>query len=1794
MYSSLCNDSGGFEDILDSLCSKDDTYNACTDDSDRLEQRDEIKIDVLSHLRDGLERCGQDRSEILQGTNGSAVDDQVSECYEQIDEIGAAVDPDGVDIEPMLDEIGTSVEELEALLSPSSWFGDWKNHKYTIGAFADCLGQLRVLQERDLAAMKRRVEREIANLKTHLEQKVAGSYPEARDGTGGEREASRDSTADTPALSRDETALNTESAEAQLNRSRRELLDLTLRNSLLNFRPSKTRGLKIVDEIPSEIFRILVQERRAMSFRPTGRDSEAASTGDDQELPEEWSSLIGIDDPQQAADQHVDTWLQTPYERTNLEVRLRNTQRFAHTSIEEQGVNILYLVLGMLQWFESDSSDERRTAPLILIPTALTRTDARARFKVRYADDEIAANLSLAEKFRQDFRIQLPDLTDAEDIKVDHYFRQVEKAVASQGRWSVESSAIHLGFFSFNKLLIYKDLDPTSWPEDQAPFDHPIIRALFGAQGCDDPEAPIGDDDNLDDHLDVSDVHHVVDSDSSQTLAVLDVKAGRNLVVQGPPGTGKSQTITNLLAEVIADDKKVLFVAEKMAALEVVKRRLDDIQIGDACLELHSHKASKRAVLDELRRTVELGRPVLSESTEDRRLLAADRKRLNDYSRAVNAKIGNSGLSPHHIFGRLAQLREAGAIDWPRLEIQEAMSWRYSDFVERRDRVEALRKLVKATGPANQHLFWLSGRRLPLATDRSEIVRSLTDAADVVGPIQMAADDLARYIQSDEVKPDSTTALDTLVRSVTRAADAPDLGMADHRHPEWRTRAEAFRAAVGATQALANLRANYDALLRPDAWDADVQPYREPVRAWGRRSWRIVAASYRAARQELRDMCKEDLPADGIAQLDIVDAILEAQRLRKAIEESGLLLRIRPDSMPNCDATHWQTLGDTASWLLNFHAEESTGAFVDTVHDLLERDFDRAELMKHCDRCRSGLEALAAVLDAVTERLQVRPERYPVGAGLSERCFSDLEAWLRRAQEDIDSLEEIVRFNQHESHLIDDGLGAVVELASRWNGAGEHLTRLFEYAWLSALTTQTLRDEPLLGEFDGDTHHGFIDRFRRLDLALFQNNRARVALSHWGRLPRGPGGGQLGVLRREFEKKRRHLPLRKLMAAAGNAIVQIKPLFMMSPLSIAKFIPPGSIRFDLVIFDEASQVRPVDALGAIIRAGQTVVVGDSKQLPPTSFFDRLGDDDPDEEESTATADLESILGMFLAVGAPVRMLHWHYRSHHESLIAVSNHEFYDNRLVLFPSPDAQRKEVGLRFRFDPNTCYERGNRKRFNAGEARAVADAVMAHARTSPDLTLGVAAFGISQARRIEDEVEIRRRRDPFTESFFVTHPEEPFFVKNLENVQGDERDVMLISVGYGRIEGGYIPMTFGPLNQDGGERRLNVLITRARRRLEVYTNFTADDLDTKRSDARGVQALKTFLQYAETGSLDIPKPSGAEADSPFEDAVADALRDRGHAVDHQIGSAGFFVDLGVVDPRQPGRYLLGIECDGATYHSARSARDRDRLRQQVLEARGWTIYRIWSTDWFRHPGRELERLDDAIARAALTETPVDPPAPPSDTQLQRDEGSEPPPTESDQRGQTYEMATLNAQLDLLGFHTAADNVVREWMLEVVRVESPVHVEETAARIADAAGYQRAGKRIRARVRNVARRLSKDGRLRMTEDFLWRIDHERMEFFRRRDDHLPSRLRTPDMIAPEEIGAALRHAVRISFGIAANDAITQASRLLGFKRVGSDIQATFAKVLDRLIKDGVVEERGDQLRVGPAKGGDSSAYRSG
>lgn len=461
---------------------------------------------------------------------------------------------------------------------------------------------------------------------------------------------------------------------------------------------------------------------------------------------------------------------------------------------------------------------------------------------------------------------------------------------------------------------------------------------------------------------------------------------------------------------------------------------------------------------------------------------------------------------------------------------------------------------------------------------------------------------------------------------------------------------------------------------------------------------------------------------------------------------------------------------------------------------------------------------------------------------------------------------------------------------------------------------------------------------------------------------------ELALIEHEIGKQKRHIPIRQLVLRSAKALQALKPCFMMGPLSVAQYLEPKQLRFDLVVMDEASQLKPEDAIGVIARGGQLVVVGDPKQLPPTNFFQRVSSDeyDDDQEESRLPIEeRESILDVASTLYQPIRRLRWHYRSRHHTLIAFSNREFYEDDLIVFPSAYEKSPALGVKHHFIHGVFEGRRN-----APEAQAVVDAVLEHVEKHPDESLGVVALNFEQRELIEELLECRLRTEPFALAYQerMENGPEPLFVKNLENVQGDERDVIFISTTYGPDSRGNQYQRFGPINGPNGHRRLNVLFTRARMRTEVFTSLDPDRIVASPSSAWGLRVLKKYLVFARTGSLEESTGGGSEPANDFERSVGTVLQEKGFDVVFQREVAGYFLDLALRHPTKPGAYLLGIECDGATYHSGRSARDRDRLRQEILESHGWTIHRIWSTDWFQSRNAEIQRLlkriDDQLKR--------------------------------------------------------------------------------------------------------------------------------------------------------------------------------------------------------------------------------------
>jgi very-short-patch-repair endonuclease len=762
-----------------------------------------------------------------------------------------------------------------------------------------------------------------------------------------------------------------------------------------------------------------------------------------------------------------------------------------------------------------------------------------------------------------------------------------------------------------------------------------------------------------------------------------------------------------------------------------------------------------------------------------------------------------------------------------------------------------------------------------------------------------------------------------------------------------------------------------------------------------RASWRDAAASWwpmsyfrrRPVRAALIGVSLGERPFDVASDLD---RLTELQSLESDMEQLSHLAA-RTEGL-------WEGLGtsaDEASAAIAFHRDltdalavlATDGDTLATFHGALERLLGQGNALLgpngEVAAAASALEDAAASndrsVDGFTSLASTTREDL---LALTDGTLADLAVLCEGVINDARHLHRWCAWRKVRSDALVVGLGPLLDALESGVVPSAALAEAFDVAYCRWWLGEVVDQDDLLRTFLSAEHERLIEDFRRADARFMELTGAIIRARLCADMPVQEGvkkSSEWGVLRRELEKKRRHLPVRELISRMPTAFPKLAPCLLMSPLSIAQYLSAETATFDVVIFDEASQIPVWDAIGAIARGRQVVMVGDPKQLPPTNFFQR-GEEEPDSEVDE-DGDLESILDECLGANVPTSRLSWHYRSRHESLIAFSNHRYYDGGLVTFPSP--QTRDRAVRLQFVEEGVYGRGG-PRTNLPEARALVSEIVARLRdpefVASGFTVGIVTFNAEQQGLIQDLLDEERRKDPSIEGFFSESLLEPLFVKNLENVQGDERDVILFSVTYGPDAAGVVSVNFGPLNKDGGERRLNVAVTRARHELLVFASLHPEQIDLSRTQARGVSDFKHFLEFAEKGPRALVEAvigSQGDFESPFEQAVSKALAGRGWQVNPQVGVSSFRIDLAVVDPDSPGRYLAGIECDGATYHRSATARDRDKIREQVLRGLGWEILRIWSTDWWHDAEGALDRVHGRLqalleaTRARVEETP-------------------------------------------------------------------------------------------------------------------------------------------------------------------------------------------------------------------------------
>lgn len=1838
----------------------------------------------------------------------------------------------------------------------------------------------------------------------------------------------------------------------KIEKARLELLDLSTRNRLLHTpRGGRAKTIEVVHELAKAMYQTLVIDGKRFTFVAGKGDVKQGGSppefdDDDEavlldEAPEDPELIAQPDfelDENGRVKAHWDAHLTTRLTPTGLQKRLLDLHSDARTLQEEQGVNVLYLAVGYLRWRATSTPQTDRFAPLVLIPVQLERSTAGEKFHLKWTGDDIQANLSLQLFLQREFGLRLPGIEEFETLDIDAYLVAVEAMLEGKETWGVLRDDAILGLFSFAKFMMYRDLDPQGWVGLGGMEAIPTLRGVV-QDGF--PGASLTDEaSNLDLIIPPEKMRHVVDCDSSQALVVHDVLRGNNILVQGPPGTGKSQTIANIISGAVAEGKRVLFVAEKMAALEVVKRRLDHVGVGVACLELHSNKANKRSLLEELRHTLSLGDPKRTSTAPIIEQLTERRDTLNAHVARLHEDHQPSGLTPYQVFGHMVRLRRLGYTTQS-LPLEAPTSWASHQKDERESLLRELIERIEEIGVPDEHAWSGVQNDGLLPTERDRLLISvaglserlndweastteLHSALDLAPPARFDEANLAvqrvkalleapklgsdalqsnvwdepgrasKVIDALENAQKVRTAVEAKIRvealaqdwSATRAALSglpssfvlgKELAMLGAAHsalvrllpdltrltqllaerapltldlalrlvaiaeratsiPEldrdalvahiWDRGVDAVEEIVVAVETVQQAKSNLSPVFRDAAWSkdsAELETARGQLAMRGTSLFRFLSGDWRRANQTVRTLLSNPkLPAmDMLGSLDVLldakaaqrkvaehdaqgqeafgsnwqrersnpsflrgvvawmrtlrplgsgvrerladigDRVLAteiAKRVKPSLEELSRNLSPVHEALLSAERNPWDEetvlkrvalsdlTGKSALWL----AASEQAAFLFGAEVLpVDHALALIEEIQQAQVAHAAYEAVAdggaafgpfwlsleskpselrQIVSWIEENSELRPlaarisepqplldqaERASSAAGIlagevmdllvglqfegnseitrdpSQAVLATLKAQLASWQADPEGLRSWVAYLAIAKEANRKGLGALVNTLAKGELAVSDALGVFDLSYYEAVLQALVQRDRALAGFDGLRQSQVVASFASLDEERMRLARYEVVKAHHSKIPRQGGAtGPTAILIGEMARKKGHLPIRQLMQRCAPAIQALKPVFMMSPLSVAQFLPAGALDFDMLVIDEASQVQPIDALGAIARCKQLVIVGDERQLPPTRFFSKaLGDggDREDDESGAQASDVESILGLCRARGLPERMLRWHYRSRHQSLIAVSNQQFYEGKLFIVPSPYTSEAGVGLRLHHLPEAIYDRGN-TRTNPKEAKAVALAVLAHAQNTPQLTLGVATFSTAQRRAILDELELLRRQHPETEGFFADHPAEPFFVKSLENIQGDERDVIFISVGYGRDAQRHMTMNFGPVSSDGGERRLNVLISRAKSRCEIFTSITDEDIDTDRAKGKGTFALKLFLNYARTGRLTLTTEKRDVKQSVFEQEVAQALRARGYDLHTDVGLAGFFVDIAVASADEPGRYILGIECDGQSYRDARSARDRDRLRESVLRDKGWQVYRVWSSDWFHRPEAELEKLVAAIERAksepgTLESSPRSShrAVPVEILTVDRGELAEmglietqnPPDTES------YIEASFAVPSNQFELHLIPTGQLAAIVRQIVEVESPIHRSEVVTRARTLWGLQRAGSRIQQAVEEaIASAVSLGGVQIVEKEFLASPGKE----VRVRDRSMVESLtlRRPEFLPPSEIDSALIKVVQDNLGAKAEELVTMVSRQLGYKSTSPQLRRIILDRCEALVGAGRLASKGDLL----------------
>ncbi|AMR33956.1 DNA helicase [Mucilaginibacter sp. PAMC 26640] len=1562
----------------------------------------------------------------------------------------------------------------------------------------------------------------------------------------------------------------------------RKLLDLTLRNSLLNIRMTKSviqfitiNAGKLEDALASGTeFQVLA--------KPSDWDNNPRDTGIYESLHQ--SDPIADLVTNELGHKRLRTFLS--------EIELNNSitalYRSSRLSLEENGANTLYVGLGMLRWYETDLSERPRYAPILLLPVEIIRKSAQKGYLIRSREEETIMNITLLEMIRQDFGITIGGLEslpkDESGVDVKLIFNIIRQAIMAKSRWDVEEQAV-LGTFSFSKFILWNDIHHNA---DKLARNK-VVASLISGQLEWQPE-----EDNsvmaIDDgQLHPKNVALPISSDSSQLKAILASGEGKSFVLHGPPGTGKSQTITNIIANALSAGKKVLFVAAKKAALDVVESRLEAIGIGDFCLELHSNKSKKTAVLQQLKAATEIVQkdaPANFASEADR--LYSLRNELNTYVAALHEKYP-FGYSLFELFTEYSRLpRVNNSIIFPTETIQtltpdHLIIWR--DVI---NELQAAGTLI--TSPKghpleairiNQYTLQIKNEARKSIEELLALLVSANDQSDIVSDVLKVGGLVKSRKQQDGLMLLAGVAsqLEDLPASLIQV-DAPEQNLAQIIGV----------AAHGKRRDV--LRSD---LLNKFQKDILTFPASETLYEWNAAAEKWFLPRWLKQKALLKTVNRLSLTGIVSAQEapGVFQRIISYQNEQGIIDKATWLPPMLGFLWQNgecnweriaksCDqiialnraAGQITSTADLRNWRLQLASEftEGTKAYM-IQHEAILGDY--LQSANRITRVETELQALLGInFGRLTEQF----------ADWNTELRHLASGWLQH----LESLKDWYNWLAVKERAVSTGLQPLVTAFENGVITSGLITQEFERGFYRSGAEYIIERTPQLATFNSDLFEEKIKRFKAISTNFENLTKQELYARLASRIPiftqEASQSSEIGMLQRTIRNNGRAMSIRKIFDGIPNLLHRLTPCMLMSPISVAQYFDADSVKFDLVVFDEASQMPTCEAVGAIARGTTVIVVGDPKQMPPTNFFATNNID----EEHIDKEDLESILDDCLALSMPSHHLLWHYRSKHESLIAFSNAKYYDNKLLTFPSTDDIVSKVQF---VKVEGFYDKG-KSRQNKFEARAIVDEVVFRL-SDPVLALksiGIVTFSSVQQTLVEDLLTEVFKIRPDLERIALESAE-PIFIKNLENVQGDERDVILFSIGYGADENGKVGLNFGPINRDGGWRRLNVAVSRARYEMKVFSTLTSDQIDLNRTASEGVAGLKAFLSYAEKGKIALPLRQITKNDQgpSFENLIALELRDQGYIVHTQIGCSAYKIDLGIVDKDNPSGYILGVLTDGHSYHNAKTSRDREIVQVDVLKGLGWKIHKIYATEWWEKPEKVFAGIVAAIrhaeenklaAAADITNTTQ-----PAVPEVFKSGSEVTPPFVTPKVSLPSHVFYEIAQLDAVQIQTAEDfflpqsrGRIKAQLFNVLQAEAPISANLLSKRILSAWGISRLTSRVTLHLEGFFAGINANQTFAGQNVFYWNKDQQPGLYKTYRIPANDAQKRDADDLPPEEVANAMQAILKNQISLNKADLVREAAKVFGYARLGINVESSMLRGIEKAIETGHAHPKNDRI----------------